>query len=57
MLFSGTMRENLDPFNRYDDPAIWRALECAHLKAAVERMPGQLEYECGEGGGNLRYTT
>ncbi|XP_060602685.1 multidrug resistance-associated protein 1-like [Ruditapes philippinarum] len=53
VLFSGTLRENLDPFGRYDEHLLWEALKCAHLKAAVDNMSGQLEYECGEGGSNL----
>ncbi|XP_045182658.2 multidrug resistance-associated protein 1-like [Mercenaria mercenaria] len=53
VLFSGTLRENLDPFGKYDEHSVWKALECAHLKQAVDHMPGQLEYECGEGGSNL----
>ncbi|WAR18941.1 MRP1-like protein [Mya arenaria] len=53
VLFSGSLRENLDPFGRFDDPALWKALECAHLKESVDAMHGQLDYECGEGGSNL----
>lgn len=26
-MFSGTVRRNLDPFSRYDDAAVWHALE------------------------------
>ena len=29
------MRFNLDPFGRYSDDQIWRALELAHLKMFV----------------------
>lgn len=36
MLFAGTLRANLDPFNRYSDDDIWRALEHAHLKSFVK---------------------
>lgn len=32
VLFQGTIRHNLDPFNQYDDEALWKALEKAHLK-------------------------
>ena len=54
MLFSGTLRFNLDPFERYDDDAIWAALELAHLKEFVTSLPEKLDYECGEGGLSLR---
>ena len=54
VLFSGSLRMNLDPFDTYDDPTIWRALEHAHLKTFVEGTPSGLQYECGEGGQNLR---
>ncbi|XP_067676731.1 multidrug resistance-associated protein 1-like isoform X1 [Haliotis asinina] len=53
VLFSGTMRMNLDPFNEFSDTEIWRALDRAHLKRFVVDVPGQLMYECGEGGENL----
>lgn len=35
VLFSGTLRLNLDPFNECSDENIWRALEHAHLKNFV----------------------
>jgi len=55
VLFSGTLRMNLDPFSVYTDDQIWRALEHAHLKDFVTTLPTGLEYECGEGGNNMRY--
>ena len=55
MLFSGNLRSNLDPFNHYDDAALWKALECAHLKNTVEGLQSGLDYEAGEGGSNFRY--
>ena len=27
VLFSGTIRKNLDPFDEYEDPVLWSALE------------------------------
>lgn len=38
VLFSGTLRMNLDPFETYNDEEIWRSLEHAHLKAFVQGM-------------------
>ena len=32
VLFSGTLRINLDPFEEHDDDQVWTALELAHLK-------------------------
>ncbi|CAG7833092.1 unnamed protein product [Allacma fusca] len=53
VLFSGTLRVNLDPFGRYSDQNIWQALELAHLKAFVKGLSAGLEYEISEGGDNL----
>ncbi|OXB59403.1 hypothetical protein ASZ78_009703 [Callipepla squamata] len=53
VLFSGTLRMNLDPFNKYSDEEIWKALELSHLKRFVSSQPSMLEFECSEGGENL----
>ncbi|XP_029456115.1 canalicular multispecific organic anion transporter 2 isoform X2 [Rhinatrema bivittatum] len=53
VLFSGTLRMNLDPFDKYSDDDIWMALELAHLKKFVNNQPSKLNYECSEGGENL----
>ena len=45
---------NLDPFDKYSDEQIWKALEHAHLMEFVTSLPAGLVYECGEGGQNLR---
>ena len=55
VLFSGTMRMNLDPIEQYSDDQLWQVLEHAHLKKFVESLAAKLDYECGEGGLNLRY--
>ncbi|XP_059160756.1 multidrug resistance-associated protein 1-like [Physella acuta] len=53
VIFSGTLRMNLDPFNTHTDAELWTAMEHAYLKTFVEGLPQGLAYECGEGGSNL----
>lgn len=53
VLFSGTLRVNLDPFEEYSDSQIWDALEHANLKEYVKGLEKKLEFECSEGGDNL----
>lgn len=54
MLFSGTLKDNLDPHGYHSDDKIYDALQHAHLKPFVESLPDKLDYQCGEGGQNLR---
>lgn len=53
VLFSGTLRFNLDPFRRHTDEDIWNALEMANLKAFALAQTAQLEHEITEGGENI----
>lgn len=53
ILFSGSLRMNLDPFNNHSDEDIWKALELAHLKSFVAGLQLGLSYEVTEGGDNL----
>ncbi|XP_056359573.1 ATP-binding cassette sub-family C member 6 isoform X2 [Oenanthe melanoleuca] len=53
VLFSGSLRMNLDPLNQYTDADIWTALELTQLKNFVADLPEQLEYECTDQGENL----
>ncbi|XP_046388552.1 multidrug resistance-associated protein 1-like [Ischnura elegans] len=53
VLFSGTLRMNLDPFEKHSDAEIWIALEHAHLKVFVKGLPAGLQHEVAEGGENL----
>ncbi|KAJ9591421.1 hypothetical protein L9F63_002027, partial [Diploptera punctata] len=52
-LFSGSLRENLDPFNQYTDAVLWSALEEVELKQAVEELPAGLSHKVSEGGSNF----
>ncbi|XP_041696380.2 ATP-binding cassette sub-family C member 10 [Coregonus clupeaformis] len=48
-LFSGTVRENLDPCGRHPDPRLLEALEHCHLSPVINRIGG-LDAEVGERG-------
>ncbi|XP_076899720.1 ABC transporter C family member 2-like [Bidens hawaiensis] len=53
VLFSGTVRFNLDPFNEHNDPDLWESLERAHLKEVIRRNPLGLDAEVSEAGENF----
>ena len=54
VLFSGTMRYNLDPFSEYTDEAIWDVLARAgELKALVSASPLKLEMPVADSGENF----
>ncbi|PRD31029.1 UNVERIFIED_CONTAM: Canalicular multispecific organic anion transporter 1 [Trichonephila clavipes] len=48
VLFSGTLRMNLDPFSWYSDEQLWAALDHAHLKNFVSSLDEGLEHEVGK---------
>ena len=54
VLFSGTLRMNIDPLSEYEDIELWKALDRAYMGDYVSSLPETLSYECGEGGKNLR---
>ncbi|TRY74646.1 hypothetical protein TCAL_01629 [Tigriopus californicus] len=54
VLFSGTLRMNLDPFNHHNDEEIWQALSHSNLKTFVsDQLAEGLDHVISEGGGNL----
>ncbi|CAG2117894.1 unnamed protein product, partial [Medioppia subpectinata] len=53
VLFTGTLRYNLDPFDTYSDSEIWSALELSHLKTFVDSLDAGLDHMLAEGGDNL----
>ncbi|KAM6937453.1 ATP-binding cassette sub-family C member 8 isoform 3-T3 [Xenentodon cancila] len=53
ILFSGTIRFNLDPEVKATDEMLWEALEIAQLKPVVKTLPGGLDAMVTEGGENF----
>ena len=51
-MFSDTIRDNLDPFEEFDDTSVWRALEDASLKDAINPEDG-LDMPVDENGANF----
>jgi len=53
VLFSGTLRFNLDPFGKHNDSELWHVVEMAHLRAFVDSLPERLSHHISESGGNI----
>ncbi|XP_042073259.1 ATP-binding cassette sub-family C member 12 isoform X2 [Haplochromis burtoni] len=53
VLFVGTVRYNLDPFNKYTDEEIWAALEKSYMKDSISKLEGKLEAHVMENGENF----
>lgn len=53
VLFSGTIRFNLDPFDQYSDEQVWKVLELSHLRPLINDFPAGLGHLVAEGGENL----
>ncbi|XP_043569366.1 ATP-binding cassette sub-family C member 9-like isoform X4 [Chiloscyllium plagiosum] len=53
VLFSGSIRFNLDPECKCTDDRLWEALEIAQLKNMVKSLPGGLNAMVTEGGENF----
>ena len=50
VMFVGTLRSNLDPFNRSTDEEIWKALDAVQLGEKVRNMHNKLETAVTENG-------
>uniref|UniRef100_A0AAZ3RDT9 ABC transporter domain-containing protein n=1 Tax=Oncorhynchus tshawytscha TaxID=74940 RepID=A0AAZ3RDT9_ONCTS len=53
VLFIGTIRSNLNPWNKYSDAQIWDALEKKHIKEVISQLPLSLQSEVTENGENF----
>ncbi|WAR23542.1 ABCC3-like protein, partial [Mya arenaria] len=53
VLFTGSLRRNLDPFSNHDDDTLWKALGEVQLKRAIEELTKGLDSEVLEGGENF----
>ncbi|CAL9690131.1 unnamed protein product [Knipowitschia caucasica] len=53
VLFTGTMRKNLDPFSQHTDEDLWNALQEVQMKVVVEELPRKLETLLSESGANF----
>lgn len=55
VMFSGTLRHNLDPFEQYTEGRILQALEVAGLESLVNSFPMKLDHQINEEGSNLSF--
>ena len=53
VLFQGSIRYNLDPFDQYDDEAIWSAVQKSHLSDKIKEANEGLEMKVANDGDNL----
>lgn len=53
VLFSGSLKKNLDPLGDYSDEVLWNALEAAKLKESISNLSSGLDLNIDEGGSNL----
>jgi ABC-type multidrug transport system fused ATPase/permease subunit len=53
ILFSGTVRFNLDPTNAYSDEAVWKVLDKIQLRPVIEANEKKLLSDVAEYGDNF----
>ncbi|KAH6928341.1 hypothetical protein HPB50_014588 [Hyalomma asiaticum] len=52
-MFTGTLRENLDPQSCHSDEVLWKVLRSVHLSDFVEKAPEGLSLQVSQKGENL----
>ncbi|XP_036139278.1 probable multidrug resistance-associated protein lethal(2)03659 isoform X2 [Monomorium pharaonis] len=52
-LFTGSLRQNLDPFDQYTDTVLWQALEDVELKETISEMASGLNTKVSDEGSNF----
>ena len=57
VLFSGTIRLNLDPFDAHDDKTLWDVIEKITLKEYVQSLPLKLDAPVSEGTHDLHISS
>jgi ABC-type multidrug transport system fused ATPase/permease subunit len=53
ILFSGSVRRNLDPFGERSDERLWEVLDKVHLKTVINSFSQKLEQLLSESGRNF----
>ncbi|XP_036296981.1 ATP-binding cassette sub-family C member 12 [Pipistrellus kuhlii] len=53
VLFVGTVRSNLDPFQSHTDEMLWQVLERTFMRDTIMRLPDRLQAEVTENGENF----
>jgi ABC-type multidrug transport system fused ATPase/permease subunit len=53
VLFLGTVRYNIDPFEEHTDVELWEALNMVNLKSYIESLDGKLDATVEENGSNF----
>lgn len=53
VLFSSSLRFNLDPFGERTDDELWDSLEQVELKTVVSALPGGIDAKVLDGGSNF----
>ncbi|XP_071501330.1 ATP-binding cassette sub-family C member 5-like [Diadema antillarum] len=53
VLFIGSVRYNVDPFNEHTDDKLWEALEKAYMKKKISSLDHGLDSQVAEGGDNF----